>query len=107
MLCTQCRGLRHHLALKVESCGIPQVAVGNLWFHSSNYRDGSEPLMVSQESEASFLIARDTLGILLELWQGNQFTSGVEAEIPACVSCCDKDHAVCIDFPGVSGIISC
>ena len=44
-------------------------------------------------------------GILLKLLQGNQDASGLEAEIPASVSCCDRDLAVCIDFPGVSGII--
>ena len=33
-----------------------------LGFHSSNYWDGSEPLMVSQGCQASFLVARDTLG---------------------------------------------
>ena len=45
------------------------------------------------------------LGIILKLWQGNRDASGVEVEIPASVSCCDRDLAVCIDFPGVSGII--
>ena len=54
-------GIRHHLALKVESCDFTQVAVGNSRFLSSNYGVGSEPLVVSQGCQASFLIARDTL----------------------------------------------
>ena len=34
------------------------------------------------------------------LWQGNRDASVLEAEIPASVSCCDRDLAVCIDFQG-------
>ena len=30
-----------------------------------------------------------------------------EAEMPASVSSCDSDLAVCIDFPGESGIVLC
>ena len=46
-------------------------------------------------------------GIRLELWQGNREASGVEAEFPASVSCCDMDLVYCIDFPVVSGIVLC
>ena len=45
-------------------------------------------------------------GILLELGEVNQDASRVEVEMPASVSCCDSDLAVCIDFPGESGIVS-
>ena len=62
MLWRQCRGIRHHRALNVESCGFTQVVVGNSWFLSSNNRDGSEPLVVSQGCQASFLVAGDTMG---------------------------------------------
>ena len=60
LLWRQCRGTGHHLALKVESCGFPHIAVGNSWFHLSNYGDNREPLMISQGCQVSFLIARDT-----------------------------------------------
>ena len=60
----------HHPALNVEHCVFPHVAVGNSWFHSSNYGEGSEPLMVSQECQASFLIARDTLGFFSSCGRG-------------------------------------
>ena len=70
VLWRQCRGTSHHLALKVESCGFPQVVVGNSWFHLSNYADGSELLMVSQGCQASFLIARDTLGFFSSYGRG-------------------------------------
>ena len=62
MLWRKWRGIRHHLALNVESFDFTHVGVGNSWFLSSNYGDGSEPLVVSQGCQASFLIARETLG---------------------------------------------
>ena len=62
MLWRECRGIGNHLALNVEPCGFTHVAVDNSWFLSSNYGDGSEPLVVSQGCHASFLIAKDTLG---------------------------------------------
>ena len=49
----------------MESCGFTQVVVGNSWFLSSNYGDGSEPLVVSQGCQISYLIARDSLGFFL------------------------------------------
>ena len=64
------QGNLHHLTLKVESCGFTPVVVANLWFHSSNYGDGSEPLMVSQGWQASFLIAKDTLGFFSSCGMG-------------------------------------
>ena len=70
LLWRQCRGIGHHLALKVESCGFPQVAVGNSWFHLSNYRDGSEPLMVSHGCQAFFLVARDIFGFFSSCGRG-------------------------------------
>ena len=45
-----------------ESYGLPQVVGGNSCFLLSKYGDGSEPLMVSHGHQASFLVARDTLG---------------------------------------------
>ena len=103
----QWRGIGHHLALKVESCGFPQVEVSNSWFHSSNCGDSSEPLIVSQAETLIVSRCQRHFGILLELRQGNRDTFGVEAVIPASISCCNRDLAVCIDFPGVSGIVSC
>ena len=70
LLWSQCRGIGHHLALKVESYDFTQVAVGNSWFLLSNYGDGCEPLMVSQGCQASFLIARDTLGFFSSCGRG-------------------------------------
>ena len=64
------RGIGHHLALKVESCGLPQVVGGNSCFLSSKYGDGSEPLMVSHGCQASFLVARDTLGFFSNCGRG-------------------------------------
>ena len=66
----QCRGIRHHPALKLESCGFPQVEVGISWFLSSIYGDGSEHLMVSQGYQASFLDARDSLGFFSNCGRG-------------------------------------
>ena len=82
----------------MESCGFTQVVVGNSWFLSSNYGDGSEPLVVSQGCQISYLIARDSLGFFLscDMDIGMQ----IETEIPASVSYCDSDLVVCIDFPG-------
>ena len=77
-----------------------------LGFHSSNYWDGSEPLMVSGMSGLLSSCQRH-FGILLELYQWNREASGDEAEIPAYDSCSDRDLEVYIDFTGVSVILSC
>ena len=54
----------------MESPVFPQVAVGNSWFPSNNYGDGSEPLVVSQGCQAPILIARDTLGFVSSCGRG-------------------------------------
>ena len=70
LLWRQCRGIGHHLALKVETCGFTQVAVGNSWFLSTKNGDDSETLVVSQGCQASSLVARDTLGFFLSCDRG-------------------------------------
>ena len=54
LLWRQCRGVGHHLVLKVESCGFRQVAVGNSWFLLSNYGDDSEPLWFLRDVRPPF-----------------------------------------------------
>ena len=46
-------------------------------------------------------------GVLLELWQGNQDASRVEAGNPESGSCCHRDLGLHIDFQGESIIVSC
>ena len=41
-----------------------------MWFISSNYGDSSEPLVVSQGCQVSFLIAKDTLGFFTSCDRG-------------------------------------
>ena len=90
----------------VESCGFIQVAVGTSCFILRNYEDGGEPLVVSQGCQASFLVARDTLGFFSSCDRG----IGTHIELrPNCQRPFPVETAilrVCIDFPGKSGIIS-
>ena len=55
------QGNRASSCIESGICGFTQVAVGNSWFLLSNCGDASEPLIVSQGHQTSFLIARDTL----------------------------------------------
>ena len=63
--------------------------------------------MVCQGHEASFLVARDTLGVHLESWQGNQDASRVEAGNPESCFFCHRDLGLCINFQGESIVVSC
>ena len=57
-----------------------------MWYLSSSYRDSSEPLVVCQGCEASFLVARDTLGYILSRGRGIKMPLELRWEIQSPVS---------------------
>ena len=67
LLCTQCRGIRPHLAARGKSHGSSQAVVGTSGTYSSYGGDGHSKRVFVQPCQDSCLVTRNTSGISTRL----------------------------------------
>ena len=121
MLCTQCRGIRPHLAARGNSQAFSRVAVGTWHILSSYGGDGHLKLRFIQQTQDPCLVSTDTSGIytrlgrtiltllevrreaklpflvgtvilgFLSIFTNSQASSPLEAFNSACLSMCQRD----------------